>query len=190
MATPARLRWYASASVCVEPRHDLDPVVDALGLGGLAEQLEHALAQRRAARDRGPLGEPDVAQLLDLAARDVTRPRHVDRDRDIRARAANAAVRAPCEVSDLFADRRDRDDVPGRPASLGDATGRLERDVTAERGCRANATRRGRSGARRARGASTTPSPSRTSERASSPSRAPTSMKRSFISIFSSLVAL
>ena len=79
----------------------------------------------------GPLPRPMLALHLRVAARHVGRVRDVHRDRDRRLERERRDARA-AEVADLLLHRRDRRDLAGCAAGLGDEPRRLERDERAE----------------------------------------------------------
>ena len=165
-------------SVFVVPRGDLDRVLDALGVGGLREQVEELRVDRRAAGDRRAAAEA----VLALRPSDPRPARRSNASRPLRSRSP---ARARTSRRALRRSRRPPPAPPRRqrPRRVRRRTRRRASPSRARRtrraDCRASARRRGRSAARPARPRSRRRRRARTSFRASSPSFAPMSMCRS-----------
>src|SRR5829696_3310035 len=117
---PARLRWYASASVYVVPRTTSS--VNGMLSFRVVQELEQLCAQRRSAREHRPAAHLHLAGLLDIGFRDVAGVGDVDRDRDVRADAIRRRARAG-EVADLLPHGGHGDYLARDAACLGDQAG-------------------------------------------------------------------
>ena len=154
---------------------------DALGLGGVVQQLEHPRVDVRAALEHGPRAERVAADLV-RRRRPGARSRGSRRRRSRRRGAASRRSSRSRRTSISSCTAATATTSPGRAAGLGHEPRRLEGDEAAQAVVHRARDAHGRWAARWARRRCTATSPIRTSARASSPSFAPTSMCRSFSS--------
>ena len=111
---------------------DVDGVADPLRLGRLDEQLEDLRVDRRAAVDDRAAAELGLAVDLRVAVGDVGRAGHVDRERDLRARARRRSCARPPKSPTSSCTAATAATSPGAPPASATRLRRLERDVGAE----------------------------------------------------------